>query len=177
MDASQLAPTDLAQHEYWMQQALELADQAQALGEVPIGALLVKDGVLLASAYNLREVNHQATAHAELLAIEVANQALGAWRLEGCTLYVTLEPCPMCAGALVLSRVDQVVYGASDPKGGCAGSLMNLLEDSRFNHQPQVIRGVLEAQCSDKLKTFFQGLRKRNKLRKEQAKQAEGQAD
>ena len=101
MDASQLAPTDLAQHEYWMQQALELADQAQALGEVPIGALLVKDGVLLASAYNLREVNHQATAHAELLAIEAANQALGAWRLEGCTRDKTRAPAHIGQGSKV----------------------------------------------------------------------------
>ena len=164
--AEELTEQERDTHEQWMQYALKLADQAAALGEVPIGAVIVKDNRVVAEAYNLRELALEATAHAELLAIQAANQALGAWRLEECTLYVTLEPCPMCAGALIMSRVATVVYGASDPKGGCAGSLMNLLEDARFNHRPTVIQGVCEAECGAKLTQFFQGLRERNKQRK-----------
>ncbi|WP_124057793.1 tRNA adenosine(34) deaminase TadA [Vaginisenegalia massiliensis] len=157
--------------EAWMRLALEEADKAAAIGEVPIGAVLVKDGQLIASAFNLRERDHAATAHAELLVIQEANRLVGAWRLTGSTLYVTVEPCPMCSGAIILSRVDRVVYGTTDPKAGCAGSLMNLVEDSRFNHRVELVAGVLEEECRQKMKDFFQGLRLRNKARK-QANQA-----
>ena len=154
-------------HERFMSLALEEAEKAAELGEVPIGCVIVKENQVIAKGYNLRELENQATAHAEMLAIQLAITQLGRWRLEGCTLYVTLEPCPMCAGAMIMSRVDQVVFGAKDPKGGCVGSLMNLLSDTRFNHQPKVISGVLEVECSQKLKRFFQMLRARNKARKQ----------
>ncbi|UUX33125.1 tRNA adenosine(34) deaminase TadA [Fundicoccus culcitae] len=149
--------------EFWMRQALEEAAKAGAIGEVPIGAVIVKDNQLIATGHNLREINHAALAHAEMVAIQAANEALGAWRLEGATLYVTLEPCPMCAGAMIMSRVSRVVYGASDPKAGCAGSLMNLLEDERFNHQPELVAGVLADESSQMLKNFFKTLRDRKK--------------
>ncbi|MGO4937373.1 tRNA adenosine(34) deaminase TadA [Fundicoccus sp. Sow4_H7] len=152
--------------EFWMQRALEEASKAAAIGEVPIGAVIVKDGELIATGYNLREVNRAALAHAEIVAIQAANEALDAWRLEGATLYVTLEPCPMCAGAMIMSRISRVVYGASDPKAGCAGSLMNLLADDRFNHQPEVTAGILAAESSLMLKNFFKALRQRNKSKK-----------
>ncbi|MED4162939.1 tRNA adenosine(34) deaminase TadA [Halalkalibacterium halodurans] len=148
---------------YYMREALVQADEAERLGEVPIGAVIVKDGVVVAKAYNLREINQQAIAHAELLAIEKACKALGTWRLTGCTLYVTLEPCPMCAGAIVQSRIERVVYGATDPKAGCAGTLMNLLNEARFNHQTIVESGVLEEECSQRLTAFFRKLRERKK--------------
>lgn len=148
---------------YYMREALVQADEAERLGEVPIGAVIVKDGVVVAKAYNLREINQQAIAHAELLAIEKACKALGTWRLTGCTLYVTLEPCPMCAGAIVQSRIERVVYGATDPKAGCAGTLMNLLNEARFNHQTIVESGVLEEECSQRLIAFFRKLRERKK--------------
>ncbi len=152
--------------ETFMKKAIEVAGQAAAIGEVPIGAVIVKDGEIIASAYNLRETEQRSVAHAELLAIDEACKALGTWRLSGCTLYVTLEPCPMCSGAIVLSRIDRVVYGASDPKGGCAGTLMNLLDEPRFNHQAVVTSSVLEEECSLMLKQFFQDLRKRKKMEK-----------
>ncbi|MGM7703823.1 tRNA adenosine(34) deaminase TadA [Pseudalkalibacillus sp. Hm43] len=152
--------------ETFMKKAIQVAEQAAAIGEVPIGAVIVKDGEIIAFAYNLRETEQRSVAHAELLAIDEACKALGTWRLSGCTLYVTLEPCPMCSGAIVLSRIDRVVYGASDPKGGCAGTLMNLLDEPRFNHQAVVTSSVLEEECSLMLKQFFQDLRKRKKLEK-----------
>lgn len=152
---------------YWMGVALEEAAKAAELGEVPIGAVLIRDNQVLAQAHNLRELDHSATAHAELLAIQAANQVTGAWRLANTTLYVTVEPCPMCAGAIIMSRVERVVYGTVDAKAGCAGSLMNLLEDQRFNHQPLVVSGVLENECRQIMKDFFKGLRQRNKVRKE----------
>lgn len=146
--------------------ALQEADQAIELGEVPIGAVIVQNNEVVATTHNLRETSQDATAHAELLAINQANRKLGVWRLEGATLYVTLEPCAMCAGAIINSRIERVVYGAKDPKAGCAGSLMNLLTDERFNHQPDLTTGVLEEECSAKLKIFFKALRERNKERK-----------
>ncbi|MEN0641597.1 tRNA adenosine(34) deaminase TadA [Alkalicoccobacillus gibsonii] len=153
-------------HEYWMRQAIREAEKAEALGEVPIGAVIVKDGEVVARAHNLREELRSATAHAELLAIQEACKTLEAWRLEECTLYVTLEPCPMCAGAIVQSRIPTVVYGASDPKAGCAGTLMNLLDESRFNHRSTVIAGCLEVECASQLTTFFRKLRAEKKRRK-----------
>lgn len=154
------------QDEYFMKEAIAEAKKAEQLNEVPIGAVLVIDGKIVARAYNLRESEQNAVAHAELLAIDQACKQLGSWRLEESTLYVTLEPCPMCAGAIILSRVKRVVYGAADPKGGCAGTLMNLLGDDRFNHQSEVTRGVLESECGQMLSDFFRQIRERKKLAK-----------
>lgn len=151
----------------YMQQAIQLALQAQAQGEVPIGALLVKDDKIVAQAYNLRENNQDATAHAELMVIQAACKQLNSWRLTGCTLYVTLEPCVMCAGALVLSRVERVVYGALDPKAGAVHSLFNILTHPLLNHQIEVQGGVCEAECRQLLKNFFQQRRQENKLKKQ----------
>ncbi|MCF6411975.1 tRNA adenosine(34) deaminase TadA [Pseudalkalibacillus salsuginis] len=149
--------------ELFMKKAIEMAKQAAAIGEVPIGAVIVKDGNIIARGYNLRENEQRSVAHAELIAIDEACKVLGTWRLEGCKLYVTLEPCPMCSGAIVLSRIEQVIYGASDPKGGCAGTLMNLLDEPRFNHQAIVTSGVLEEECSELLTQFFRDLRNKKK--------------
>lgn len=154
----------LSQDELFMKAAIDEAKKAETIGEVPIGAVIVKDGEIIAKAYNLRETEQRAIAHAELLAIDDACQKLGTWRLSETTLYVTLEPCPMCAGAIVLSRVDRVVYGAKDPKGGCAGTLMNLLQEERFNHTAEVTSGVLEDECAALLSNFFKGLREKKKL-------------
>ncbi|WP_053040774.1 tRNA adenosine(34) deaminase TadA [Staphylococcus haemolyticus] len=149
----------MANDEYYMKLAIEEAKKAQKLGEVPIGAIIVKNNEVIASAHNLRETAQLPTAHAEHIAIERASKVLGSWRLEGCTLYVTLEPCVMCAGAIVMSRIPKVVYGATDPKGGCSGSLMNLLEESQFNHRAEIVKGVLEQECGDLLRNFFRELR------------------
>lgn len=145
--------------EYWMEHALALAKNAESLGEVPIGCVIVKDGEIVSEAHNLRETSQRAVAHAELLAIDEACRKLNSWRLVGCTLYVTLEPCVMCAGAIVLARLDRVVFGAFDPKGGCAGSLMNLLKEQRFNHRPEVVSGVKQEECGELLRSFFRKLR------------------
>ena len=150
-------------HEQWMTLALNEAQKAAKIGEVPIGAVIVQRDRLIASAYNLREVNRMATAHAELLAIEKANQAMDAWRVEDARLYVTLEPCPMCAGAIINARIPQIIFGAKDPKAGCAGSLYNLLEDGKFNHTVDVISGVLEEECGMILSQFFKELRNNKK--------------
>nr|WP_154649504.1 tRNA adenosine(34) deaminase TadA [Calidifontibacillus oryziterrae] len=152
------------QDEFFMQAALAEAKKAEMKLEVPIGAVIVKNNEIIATAHNLRETEQRSIAHAELLAIDEACRKLGTWRLSETTLYVTLEPCPMCAGAIVLSRVDRVVYGASDPKGGCAGTLMNLLNDDRFNHQAEVMGGVLESECSSLLSDFFRTLREKKKI-------------
>ncbi|WP_217588391.1 tRNA adenosine(34) deaminase TadA [Lentibacillus saliphilus] len=151
--------------EVYMAAAIEQARKAQELGEVPIGAVIVYDGNIIATGHNLREATEKTLSHAELYAIEEANQKIGSWRLEDCTLYVTLEPCPMCAGAIVQSRIKRVVYGAADPKAGCAGSLMNLLEDDRFNHQVEVRTGVLQETCSRLLTDFFRALREKRKTK------------
>ncbi|MGM7685127.1 tRNA adenosine(34) deaminase TadA [Cytobacillus sp. Hm23] len=152
--------------EYYMRLALNEAKKAEQINEVPIGAVIVKDNEIIASAFNLREREQRSLAHAELLAIDEACKSIGSWRLENTTLYVTLEPCPMCAGAIVLSRIQRVVYGAKDPKGGCAGTIMNLLDEKRFNHQVEVERGILEKECGSILTTFFNNIRKRNKEKK-----------
>ncbi|MMZ47617.1 tRNA-adenosine deaminase [Aneurinibacillus migulanus] len=143
--------------------AIAEARKAEALGEVPIGAVIVKDGQVVGRGYNLRETAKDPLAHAELIAIKEASETMGGWRLIGATLYVTLEPCPMCAGAIVQARVPRIVYGAMDPKAGCAGSLMNLLQEERFNHQVEMIQGVREEECSELLKNFFRSLRERRK--------------
>ncbi|WP_017185080.1 tRNA adenosine(34) deaminase TadA [Alkalibacillus haloalkaliphilus] len=150
-------------HEQYMQLAIEEAKKAEAIGEVPIGAVIVFDGNVIATGYNKRESSQKSTSHAELIAIEKANGAIGSWRLEDCQLYVTLEPCPMCAGAIVQSRIPHVIYGAKDPKAGCAGSITNLLEEPRFNHRAKVEHGILEAECAHLLTNFFHQLRQKRK--------------
>ena len=140
---------------FWMEQALELARQAGEKGEVPVGAVLVKDGVLLAEASNLREHSGSPIAHAEILAIQAASEKVGNWRFTDTTLYVTLEPCAMCAGAIVLARIPKVVYAAADPKSGAAGTLYNILQDARLNHQVELVSGVLAEESSALLKAFF----------------------
>ncbi|KPN14318.1 adenosine deaminase [Bacillus australimaris] len=152
--------------EQFMQEAISEALKAEQIGEVPIGAIIVVDDQIVSRAHNLRESEQRSIAHAELLAIDEACKATGSWRLEDAVLYVTLEPCSMCAGAIVLSRVKKVVFGAYDPKGGCAGTLMNLLDDERFNHQSEVIGGVLENECGELLSQFFRNLRHRKKQAK-----------
>jgi tRNA(adenine34) deaminase len=145
--------------EVFMQQALALAREAAGLGEVPVGAVAVHDGKVIGTGFNRREVDHDPLAHAEMLALDAAAKALGVWRLTGVTLYVTLEPCAMCAGALVQSRVTRLVFGASDPKAGAVGSLYNLAEEPRHNHRLQVTSGVLAEESRQQLKSFFEHLR------------------
>src|SRR5512133_2428310 len=139
--------------------ALEEARLAAEEGEVPIGAILVCDGAIVGRGRNARETQPDPTAHAEMIAIRAGAERLGRWRLSGCTLYVTLEPCPMCAGALVNARVDRLVYGAADPKAGATGTLFDLSADPRLNHRFEVSAGVLEEQCSQALTGFFRELR------------------
>ncbi len=131
------------------------ARKAYELDEVPIGAVIVKDGAVIGRGHNLRETGKDPTLHAEMVAIREAASALGGWRLSGCDLYVTIEPCPMCAGAILQSRIRRVVFGARDPKAGCAGSLYDLLTDERFNHRAEVTEGVLAEECSRIMKDYF----------------------
>jgi tRNA(adenine34) deaminase len=142
-----------------MREAIAQAKKAEALREVPIGAVIVRDGEIIGKGFNRRETSKDPTLHAEMIAIREASDYLGAWRLLDCTLYVTLEPCPMCAGAIVQARLPRVVFAAPDPKAGCAGTLMNLLQEDRFNHRAEVIHGVLGEECSAMLTSFFRGLR------------------
>lgn len=151
------------QHERFMREALAEARIAASLGEVPIGAVIVRDGEVIARGHNMRETWKDPTAHAEHIAIREAARVLGGWRLTGCQLYVTLEPCPMCAGTILLSRVDHVFIGAMDAKGGAVGSKVNLVESDAWNHRPEVTTGVLAVECGTILKEFFQGLRKKRK--------------
>ena len=154
--------------EEWMRVAIEKAKKAEALAEVPIGAIAVHQGQIIGRGHNLRETTQNATTHGEMIAIQEACKAIGSWRLEETQLYVTLEPCPMCSGAMILSRVKEVYFGAYDPKGGTAGTLMNLLEDERFNHQAEVEGGILEEECGELLSVFFRNLRaKKKKLKKD----------
>ncbi|GGJ89382.1 tRNA-specific adenosine deaminase [Lentibacillus kapialis] len=146
----------------YMQEAIRQAKKAKAMNEVPIGAVVVYQDEVITTGYNIRESSQTTLSHAELIAIEKANQIIGSWRLEECTLYVTLEPCPMCAGAIVQSRIKRVVFGAPDPKAGCAGTLMNLLQDERFNHRVELTDDVLRAECSALLTDFFRRLRGKN---------------
>ncbi len=144
-----------------MEQALAEARRAETLGEVPIGAVIVREGEVVGRGYNRRETDGDPLGHAEILAIREAARQVGGWRLTGCTLYVTLEPCAMCAGALVASRVERLVFGASDPKAGYCGSLGNLVQDVRLNHRLEVADGVLAEECGDLLRGFFARLRGR----------------
>ena len=156
---------------FYMQQALIEAQKAAALGEVPIGAIIVYQDEIIARAHNLRETSQNALTHAESMAIQEACKKIGSWRLEDTTLYVTLEPCPMCAGAILQSRVPRVVYGARDVKAGCVDSLYRLLNDERFNHECDVTEGVLADQCGQILTDFFRALRERKKAEKLARKQ------
>ncbi|MBE6611135.1 MAG: nucleoside deaminase [Ruminococcaceae bacterium] len=151
--------------EFFMARALTLANQAALLGEVPVGAVVVMDGEIVAEAYNRRELDKNALAHAELLAIDKACAKLGGWRLHKCELYVTLEPCPMCAGAIVNSRIKRVVIGAKDAKAGALGSLINL-NFYPLNHHPEVTFGVMETECAGALREFFKNLRGRREKKK-----------
>ncbi len=146
------------EHEYYMSQALALAREAVEDGDVPVGCVIVRDGEIIGRGRNRREADGDATAHAELEAIRDACERLGSWRLHGCTLYVTLEPCPMCAGGIINARVEEVRYGARDEKAGCCGSVLNLFEE-RFNHHPRIYQGPLVWECEEILRTFFANLR------------------
>ena len=145
---------------HWMHQALLEAKKAAALGEIPVGAVIVRDEQVIARAHNRRELVQDAMAHAEVLCIQQACRVLNSWRLSGCTLYVTLEPCPMCSGAIINSRLDRVVYGAKDDKAGCAGSVADLFV-MPFNHTPVIRSGILEEECAAVLSEFFETLRKK----------------
>jgi len=149
--------------EYYMRRAMKLAEEAFELDEVPVGALVVHDGQLIGKGYNQRQILSDPTAHAEILAITAAASALGDWRLSGCTLYVTLEPCIMCSGAIVLARLDRVVYGASDPKAGAVENRYQILNDTRLNHQPEVRGGVLANEAGSLLVEFFRKQRSMGK--------------
>ena len=153
-------------HEKYMKEALKQAKKALALGEVPIGCVIVHKGKIIGRGYNRRNTDKSTLAHAEITAIKKASKYIGDWRLEECTIYITLEPCQMCAGAIVQARVGRVVIGAMNPKAGCAGSVLNLLEHPQFNHQVEVERGILEEECSEMLTAFFQRLRENRKKEK-----------
>lgn len=149
--------------EKFMRLAIAEAKKAEAIGEVPIGAVIVQHDEVISTGHNKRESTQSTLSHAELIAIEKANERLNSWRLEDCTIYVTLEPCPMCAGALVQSRMKRVVYGAKDYKAGCVGTLMNLVIEERFNHQVEWTSSVLEEECASLLTNFFKQLREKKK--------------
>ena len=151
------------ENEKFMKEAIKQAKKAAAIGDVPIGCVIVLDGKIIARAYNQRNKRKTTLAHAELLAIEKASKKTGDWRLEECTMYITLEPCPMCAGAIVQARIPKVLIGSMNPKAGCAGSVMNLLDEKGFNHQVETEIGILGEECSGMLKEFFRELRKKAK--------------
>ena len=151
----------------YMKEAIRQAKKAYAIGEVPIGCVIVRDGKIISRGYNRRTIDKNTLAHAELAAIKKASKKLDDWRLEGCTMYVTLEPCQMCAGALVQSRIERVVVGCMNPKAGCAGSILNLLQMPEFNLQVELETGVLEEECSQMMKDFFRELRETKKLKKQ----------
>ena len=159
--------------EGFMREAVRQAKKAGKLGDVPIGCVIVYEGKVIARGYNRRNTDKNTLSHAELNAIRKASKKLGDWRLEGCTLYVTLEPCQMCAGAIVQARVSEVVIGSMNPKAGCAGSILNMLEMHEFNHQVKVERGVLKEECAEMLSAFFRRLRVVKKKKKEERKRAE----
>lgn len=158
--------TEVAPDHYFMQAALAEATIAEDLGEVPVGAVVVYDGRIIGRGYNLRETSNDPTTHAEMIAIRQAAAQLNSWRLLDCTLYVTLEPCVMCMGAIILARIPRLVYGCRDPRVGAAGSIYNLAEDDRFNHNVDVTEGVLQTECSRQLSDFFRRLREEKKEQK-----------
>ena len=166
-----------AEDEKYMKEAIKQAKKAAKIGDVPIGCVLVKDGQIIARGYNRRNTDKNTLSHAELNAIKKKKKKLGDWRLEGCTMYVTLEPCQMCAGALMQSRIDRVVIGSMNPKAGCAGSVLNLLEMDGFNHKVEVIRGVLQEECSIMLSDFFRELREKKKMLKKSLAEQVGKSE
>ena len=151
----------------FMKKALKQAKKAYKLGEAPIGCVIVRDGKVIAKGHNRRNTDHSTLSHAEITAIRKASKKLGDWRLEDCTIYVTLEPCQMCAGAIVQARIPRAVIGCMNAKAGCAGSVLNILEDRRFNHQVEVTRHVLEDRCSGLMSSFFKELRDKKRREKE----------
>lgn len=153
----------MTQDEKYMKAAIAQAKKAYALNEVPIGCVIVQNGKIIARGYNRRNTDKNALAHAEMAAIRKASRKTGDWRLEDCTMYVTLEPCQMCAGAIVQSRMQRVVIATRNPKAGCAGSVLNLLQVEAFNHQVEIVQGILEEECSAMLSDFFRELRKKKK--------------
>lgn len=161
---------NLAQQQEFMRAALKEAGKAKAIGEVPIGAIIVHDGEIIGRGFNLREHTQDATIHAEMMAIQEANRRLKSWRLEDCQMYVTLEPCPMCAGAIINSRIPTLYFGARDPKAGVVGSLYNLLTDERFNHQVEVHEGLLAKEAGEMLQSFFRAIRERKKMQRKMLK-------
>lgn len=154
--------------EKYMKEALRQAKKAEDIGEVPIGCVIVYEDKIIGTGYNKRNNRKSTLAHAELIAIDRASQEVGDWRLEDSTMYITLEPCQMCAGAIVQARIEKVVIGAMNPKAGCAGSILNLLQIEEFNHQVEIVTGVLESECSYIIQKFFKNLRLRNKDEKNQ---------
>ncbi len=155
----------LTEDEKYMRQALKLAEKAYKNGDVPIGCVIVKNGKVIGRGYNRRNVDKTTLAHAEILAIKKASKTVGDWRLEDCRLYVTLEPCQMCSGAILQARIPEVIIGCMNPKAGCAGSVINLLDMDGFNHRVKITNGVMESECSELMKNFFKELRK-NKAKK-----------
>ena len=153
--------------EKYMKKALAEAQKAYALGEVPIGCVIVYEGKIIGRGYNRRNTDKNTLSHAEITAINKASKKMGDWRLEGCTLYVTLEPCQMCSGAIVQARIDRVVIGTMNPKAGCAGSILNILDMKEFNHQVKTEIGILQDECTEMLQTFFKELRVRVKQEKQ----------
>lgn len=163
--------------EKYMKEAIRQAKKAYAIGEVPIGCVIVYEDKIVGRGYNRRTVDKNTLAHAELIAIKKASKKLGDWRLEGCTMYVTLEPCQMCSGAIVQSRIPRVVIGCMNPKAGCAGSILNLLQVEEFNHQTELTKGVLEEECSQMMKAFFKELRESKKEKKEKQENQDKKSD
>ncbi|MCI5622861.1 tRNA-specific adenosine deaminase [Anaerostipes sp. 494a] len=153
----------MTQQEKYMKEAIKQAKKAAAIGDVPIGCVIVADDKIIARAYNQRNKKKTTLAHAELLAIQKASKKTGDWRLEQCTMYITLEPCQMCAGAIVQARIPKVVIGAMNPKAGCAGSVLNILQVDAFNHQVEIEKGILEEECSNMMTDFFRNLRKKKR--------------
>lgn len=149
------------EYEKYMKEAIRQAKKALVLDEVPIGCVIVHNDRIIARGYNRRNTDKSTLAHAEIIAIKKASKVINDWRLEDCTIYITLEPCQMCAGAIVQARIPRVVIGSMNPKAGCGGSILNLLQEERFNHQAEVIRGVLEEECSTMLTDFFRELRRK----------------
>lgn len=159
--------------EKYMKEAMKQAKKAYKQDEVPIGCVIVHEDKIIARAYNKRNMKKNPLAHAEIMAINKAAKALGDWRLEECTMYITLEPCQMCAGAIVQARIPKVVIGSMNPKAGCAGSILNLLQVAQFNHQVEIVSGIMEKECTEMLQNFFKELRKKKDLLKKQRKQEE----
>lgn len=157
---------ELTTDEYYMKEAIKQAKKAEKIMEVPIGCVIVYEGKIIGRGYNKRNLKKTTLAHAEIIAIAKAGKVIGDWRLEDCTMYVTLEPCQMCAGAIVQARMKRVVIGSRNAKAGCAGSVLNLLQEERFNHQVELTEGVLEEECSALLSDFFKELRKVKSLEK-----------